>query len=541
MNYAIQILHNGNIITQAEDGLAEAVAIGDDGRILAVGSNVEVLNLAVAGTKKIDLNGKTLIPGFFDCHLHLIWLGQNLGHVDLSSPPVKDKGDILRLLAERLNENPNGAYLEGNRYDQNKLPDGKHLTRHDLDRVSTEIPVRIVHTSGHAAVVNSKALALLEINLSTENPVGGEIERDERGEPTGVLLESASWNNLERIQPETTILDAVAALSRANDYLLKLGITSASDANTPPGMVEAYTTAVFQDALQIRVNSMIGWQEVIDHSETGQVPRPDDLQPAGVPFARYHVGQAKLFSDGAITTRTCWLKQPFEGTSDSYGIAMHSEEQLREYILKAHVAGWQIATHAIGDKAVDVVLTAYAEAQRQQTRTYPGHRIEHCMLLDKDLIARLRRQKVWSIGQPEFISGLGDAYLTALGEERALRLSPYATLEAQNVAQAFSSDCPVVPGSPLAGMRAAIERKTPKGYILNPAERVSAELALTAYTNSPAFATRTDRNRGSIEVGKLADFTLLSSNPLSTPIDEWERVQVVATIVDGECLYGNLE
>ena len=155
MNYAIQILHNGNIITQADDGLAEAVAIGDDGRILAVGSNVEVLNLAVAGTKKIDLNGKTLIPGFFDCHLHLIWLGQNLGHVDLSSPPIKDKGDILRLLAERLNENPNVAYLEGNRYDQNKLPDGKHLTRHDLDRVSTEIPVRIVHTSGHAAVVKA--------------------------------------------------------------------------------------------------------------------------------------------------------------------------------------------------------------------------------------------------------------------------------------------------------------------------------------------------------------------------------------------------
>ena len=540
MIQASTILYNGNLLTMAEDERAQAVAIGQDGRILAVGSDTEVLNLAVSITKKIDLRGKTLIPGFFDCHLHAIWLGQNLGHVDLSSPSVKVKEDILRLLTERLEASPEAAYLEGNRYDQNKLPDGKHLDRRDLDRVSTDIPVRIVHTSGHAAVVNSLGLQLLGIDSKTENPVGGEIERDEKGEATGVLLETASWNNLERIQPETTQSDAVAALGRANDYLLKLGITSASDANTPPGMVAAYSEAVFQDVLNVRFNSMIGWQEVIDHSETGVVPRPDDLQPAGVPFHRYHVGQAKLFSDGAITTRTCWLTQPFEGMPGNTGIAMHSEEQLRDYILKAHNAGWQIATHAIGDRAVDVVLSAYAEAQRQRTRTYPGHRIEHCMLLNPDLISRLRRQKVWSIGQPEFISGLGDAYLTALGEERARRLSPYATLEAQNVAQAFSSDCPVVPGSPLAGMKAAISRATPKGYILNDRERVSAEYALSAYTYSPAYATRTERHRGSIEAGKLADFTLLSADPLATHLDDWERIEVAATIVNGQCLYGEL-
>jgi hypothetical protein len=160
------------------------------------------------------------------------------------------------------------------------------------------------------------------------------------------------------------------------------------------------------------------------------------------------------------------------------------------------------------------------------------------MLLDAERIARLRRQHVWSIGQPEFLSRLGDAYVLALGEERANRLSPYATLERQNVAQAFSSDNPVVPGAPLDGIRAAIERKTPSGYILNAKERVSAETALFNYTLSPAFATRTERDRGSIEVGKFADFTLLTADPTATPMDEWEAVQVAATFVEGECLYG---
>jgi predicted amidohydrolase YtcJ len=223
---------------------------------------------------------------------------------------------------------------------------------------------------------------------------------------------------------------------------------------------------------------------------------------------------------------------------DSTGIAMHPPDELLEFIVAAHQAGWQIATHAIGDRAIDFVLASYAEAQRIDTRHRPGHRIEHCMLLNADQIARLRRQKIWSVGQPEFLSRLGDAYVLALGEARANRLSPYATLERENIAQCFSSDNPVVPGAPLDGLKAAMLRQTPSGRILNAAERVDAEMALYAYTAAPAYATRTHRERGTLEVGKLADFTLLSANPLQTPIEEWERVQVEATFVGGECLYG---
>jgi hypothetical protein len=540
MSEATLILKNGNLLTMAEVERAQAVAVGHDGRILAVGSDGDVSPLARAGTRVIDLNGRTLIPGFFDCHMHIGWLGLNLGNVNLASPPVHDKHDIIRLLRERLAARPDTACVQGNRYDQNKLVDGRHLKRQDLDQVSEQVPVRIVHTSGHAAVVNTCALRRLGITRDTPDPVGGEIERGADGEPTGVLLETASWSHLDRIIPEPTAAEKVAAAGRANRYLLERGITSATDANTPPGDIGAYTHAVAADALRVRVNLMVGWADLLSQTGEGSTPTPQDLQPVMAEGYRHrlHVGQAKLFSDGAITTRTCWLTQPFEGMPDNHGIPLHPPEELKALILRAHLSGWQIATHAIGDRAIDLVLSAYAEAQRRHTRPRPDHRIEHCMLLNADLIARLRRQHVWSVGQPEFLAGLGDAYVSALGIERAERLSPYATLEEQGVAQAFSSDCPVVPGAPLDGIRAALERRTPQGRILNAAERLTPQAALYAYTAAPAYATRTQRDRGTLEPGKWADFTVLSADPMAVQTTEWEQVQVVATLIGGECLYG---
>ncbi len=534
------ILKNGNLLTMSEPECATAIAVDATGRILAVGSDSDVLNLATPSTTIHNLNGRTLIPGFFDCHVHILWLGMNLGHVDLAPPKTKSKEDIIRLLQERHKSQPKLTCIQGSGYDQNILPGAQHLTRYDLDKVSKQLPVRINHASGHAAVVNSKALEMLGFTRNTPNPDGGEIVRDVQGEPTGVLLETASWSHLERILPETTAQSAMEALARANRYLLERGITSASDANTELRAIDWYEQAVAHNHLQVRVNSMVGWAEVMKQMGEGEIPTPRDLQPShyNIDGHHYHVGQAKLFSDGAITTRTCWLKEPFEGMPNNYGIAMHSEEELREYIMLAHESGWQIATHAIGDRAIDVVLNAYAEAQRRNTRTRPAHRIEHCMLLNPALITRLRRQNVWSVGQPEFIARLGDAYEMALGEERANRLSPYATLERQNVAQAFSSDNPVVPGAPLAGIYAAMVRKTPSGRVLNSAERVSAEMGVYSYTAAPAYATRTHQDRGTLEVGKLADFTLLSADPLTTPTEEWERVQVEATFIEGIPHYG---
>lgn len=542
MESATLVFTGGNVLTMdAERPQAEAVAVGMEGRILAVGNDDEILHLATAGTRRVALRGRTLLPGFFDCHMHLRWLGVNLGHVDLSPSVVRDREEIIQRLRQRLEEQPGLSCIQGTGYDQNRLPDGQHLTRYDLDRVSVELPVRVVHTSGHAAVVNTRALQMLGYTRDTPDPAGGRIVRDAQGEPTGLLLEAASWEHLERIVPEPSREDVIEALGRTSQYLLERGITSATDACTEPGEIEWYAQAVARNVLQVRTNLMVHWATVVRQAGEGALPRPEELQPktCGVNGHRLHVGQAKLFADGAITTRTCYLSEPFHDSSgDNCGILLHPPEELLHLIVLAHQGGWQVATHAIGDAAIRLVLDCYAEAQRRHARQRPDHRIEHCMLLDPDLVARLRRQNVWAIGQPEFLARLGDAYVAALGEERAGRLSPYATLDARGVAQAFSSDNPVVPGAPLDGLRAAMERRTPMGRVLNPSERLSAEAALYAYTAAPAFASRVERDRGTLAPGKWADCVLLSADPLTTPLAEWERLRVEATFVGGTCLYG---
>lgn len=539
MRRPVSIIKNARIRTfDINRPVAEAIACSVDGRIQAIGSADEVMALSGHGIRIIDLGGRTVVPGFFDCHMHILWLGSNLCHVDLSSPPVTAIADIARLLTERLAHMPGLTCVQGNRYDQNKLYGRTHPDRSDLDRVSNQIPVRIVHTSGHAAVVNSVGLRMLGIDRDTPDPIGGEIVHDASGEPTGLLLETASWNNLDRILPEPTRDENTEALRRANRYLLERGITSASDANTDPCDVYLYRDAVLSNTLQVRTNLMVGWAEIAEQYGDA-LPKPDDLQPEGVSWHRLHVGQAKLFSDGAITTRTCWLTEPFCNMPANFGMPIHPPDELRDLIISAHSLGWQIATHAIGDRAVDLVLNCYSKAQRKKTRRKPGHRIEHCMLLNSDLIARLRRQNVWSIGQPEFLAGLGDAYIAALGEERAFRLSPYASLERHDVAQAFSSDCPVVPGSPLSGIRAAVERRSPNGIVLNESERISIESALYAYTAAPTYATFTQRDRGTLEVGKLADLAVLSTDPLDSAILEWDALRVEATFIGGECVFGH--
>lgn len=535
------VFYGGPILTmEPENPLAEALVVGSDGRILAVGRETEVKILARSSTILVNLYGRALLPGFFDCHMHILHLGLNLMQVDLSPEHAPSLEAIVLRLQHHLQQNPHLPCILGNRYDHNRLTPPEHPTKNDLDKVATDRPVCIEHTSGHAAVVNSYALQLLGITRDTPDPVGGTILRDAKGEPTGVLLETASWQNLEKIIPPPTRKQQREALKLANNYLVAKGITSASDACTSLDEVEVYALAAADGTLQVRVNSMLAWAEVMRSIGSSKPPSPHEFQQQGVSGHQFHVGQAKLFSDGAITTRTCRLSQPFQNMPNNYGLFLHPPEELEAYITAAHNAGWQIATHAIGDAAIDFVLSCYANAQRAHPRPRPAHRIEHCMLVLPQHIARLRRQHVWAIGQPEFLSQLGDAYIAALGEDRANMLSPYATLEAQGVAQAFSSDCPVVPGNPLDGVRAAVERKTPSGKVLNPSERVSTDVALYAYTAAPAYATRTDDDRGTLSAGKWADMVVLSENPTHVPITEWDRLQVVATIIGGRPVFGEL-
>ncbi len=532
---AENLLTNVTIYTMDDSQPVANALVWRDERILAVGE-AEDLRARYPGAHRIDGGGLFVTPGFNDCHCHILAYGLDLSVANLSPERAPDIPSLLEQLRRWAQASPDAPWIVGSFYDQNRMAERAHPTRADLDRVSAEKPVLIHHTSKHGAVVNSVALRLAGITRETPDPPGGTIVRNEHGEPTGVLLESAV-ELVTRHQPAPSHAQKVKAVHLAAQAMAEKGITSASDASAGwgdlQGEISAYTQAVNEGA-PLRVTLMILASAL---QRDGRWTTPQEIQTGS---EGVRTGIVKLFADGALTTRTAALKEPFVDTGTT-GLLLASEHELREAVLGAHQAGWQMATHAIGDRAIKVVLNLYEQALSESPRADCRHRIEHCMLLDDGLISRLRALEVVAVLQPEFIGRLGDAYRYGLGEERASRLNRVRSLLGSGVPVAFSSDCPVVLGDPLAGIRSAMERKTPLGVVLNHNERVDAMTAIRLYTRGSAFAVRDEEQAGSLTPGKRADLAVLSRDPASTPVDEWEDLRVVATVFGGRVVAGRLE
>jgi len=526
------LLHNVTIYTMDDSQPVASAMVWQDERILAVGE-ADDLFARYPSARRVDGGGLFVVPGFNDCHCHILAYGLDLSAADLSPERAPDIPALIAQLRRWAEEHPECEWITGSFYDQNRMMERRHPTRHDLDRVSTEKPVFIEHTSKHGGVANSVALRIAGITRETPDPPGGTIERDAQGEPTGVLLESAV-DLVTKHQPPLSHARRVRAVHLAAQAMAEKGITSAADASTGwgdlQGEIAAYAQAVSEGA-PLRVTLMILASTL---QRDGAWMHPQDVR-TGSDGVR--IGIAKVFSDGALTTRTAALKEPFVDTGTT-GMLLHSEEELEEYVMGAHRAGWQIATHAIGDRAIETVLRLYAQAMKAYPRTGIRHRIEHCMLLDDALVARLRELGVVAVLQPEFVARLGDAYRYGLGEERARRLDRVASLLKAGGSGAFSSDCPGVPGAALDGGRAAILRKTPLGVVLGETERVDALTAIRLYTKGSACAVHDEEHTGSLGAGKHADFVVLSRDPASTPVEEWEQLRVVATVFGGRVVAG---
>lgn len=529
------LLYNVTIYTMDDRQPTARAMVWREGTILAVGETDD-LAARYPAARRVDGGGLCVVPGFNDCHCHILAYGLDLSAADLSPERAPDIPSLVQQLRRWAEEHPDAEWIVGSFYDQNRLSERRHPTRYDLDQVSAHKPVFIEHTSKHGGVANSVALRLAGITSETPDPPGGTIVRDTRGEPTGVLLESAV-DLVTRRQPPLSHRQRVQAVQLAARAMAERGITAASDAsvgwNDLEGEIVAYAQAVNEGA-PLRMTLMI-LASALEREDGWLSPQEVRTGCDGV-----RVGIAKVFADGALTTRTAALREPYADT-DTTGILLHSEEKLRQYILGAHRAGWQVATHAIGDRAIETVLDIYAQALRESPRPDARHRIEHCMLLDETLMARLRELNVVAVLQPEFLARLGDAYRMGLGEERASQLKPVASLLRVGVPVAFSSDCPVVPGAPLDGVRAAMERRTPQGAVLDRQERVDALTAIRLYTLGSAYAARDEAHTGTLAEGKRADFVLLSRDPVSTPVEEWEGVRVVATVFGGNVVAGRFE
>ncbi len=531
---------NGDIVTlDKANPEAEAVATWQ-GKIVAIGSTSQLQKLAGPQTKIVDLGGKTLVPGLIEPHSHFILYGPiALIRVDLSSPPVgqiKNMKELVEALRKRASVTAKGGWVSGFGYDDTTLEENRHPTRYDLDKASADHPVFISHISGHFVSLNSKALLMAGINKDTPQPVGGVIRKDSKtGEPDGVL-EEAAMLLLYSILPALTLDQRVALLAESARQYMKVGVTSCGDALVAgPGPVgaqdiSAYQRTIAEGSLPIRINMMIEANFLLKQSGGFLTGFGDD---------RIKIGPAKIIGDGSIQGYTGWLTKPyhvpFKGDKAYCGYPFTQPEQLNPLVAELHKAGYQIAIHTNGDAAIDAAIEAFRLAQEAHPRSNCRHRLEHCQAVREDQLDKIAKM---GITPSFFVSHTyywGDRHRDIfLGPERGVRISPLKSALKRGIRFSIHSDCPVTPVSPLFCVFAAVNRLTSGGHVLGPEFRLTVEEALRAVTIDAAWQTFEEDIKGTIEVGKLADFTILDQNPLKIAPEQIRNIQVQGVIIGGK-------
>ena len=516
------VLINGNIITiNPSRPRAQAVAI-DNSRIVEVGTNREVKALINDGTTVIDLNGKTVLPGFIDTHIHVAGFGKALAEINLRG--VQSIREIQGKLKKRVEKTQEEEWILGRGWDQDRLKEKRYPTRWDLDKVSPNNPVVFTRVCGHVCAVNTKALEKAGITAETTPPPGGEIDKDpETGEPTGILRENA-MDLVHNVKPEPSEHQLMKACHLACRKAVEAGLTSVHWIISSPAEIRVIQMLRAKGRLPLRVYLLIP-VGFLDHLVGLGVS-------AGFGDHMVRIGGAKIFADGSLGARTAALHASYSDDPSTKGMMIYSKKKLEELVMKAHRAGLQLAVHAIGDQAIDVVLTALEKTLKKIPREDHRHRIEHASVLSEILISRMKKLGVIASVQPHFV--VSDFWVAdRLGPKRARWTYPFKTLIQEGVQIAGGSDCPVEPINPLLGIWAASSRES------FPEERISVDNALRMYTIDAAFASFEEDAKGSIEAGKLADLVVLSRDPRKVPPDEIKDIVVEMTFVGGRMVHGN--
>lgn len=525
------LFHNGIIHTvDANHPKPEALLVGDDGRIQAVGTSGDVEAAADRSTRRIDLAGRTLLPGFNDAHVHVWKLGLLLTvQVDARHALAPDMPTLVERFRQRAGSLPTGNWLAGRGYNEAQLPEGRHPTRADLDAASSDHPIALTRTCGHMIVANSKALALAGITADTPDPPGGVIVRDAEGKPTGLLQETA-MGLINAVMPPYSDAEMGDAVRAAQQHQLRLGITSATDPLLTPDHLRVYRQLEAAGELIVRYNGL-------------PIRRPDGGTETLPLPERYisdtlRIDTVKFFADGGLSGATAAISKPYKVTGET-GVLRFDDDDLLNLMLEAHTNDFRIGTHAIGDVALDQVIGIYETLQQRDPRPQLRHRIEHLGLPDAEHLRRCAALNVIAVPQTVFLPALGASFRRYLPDEYLSRCYPVRAMLDAGLTVALSSDAPVVPDdNPLLGMKAASDRLDPFGAPIAPEQAISAEEALYSYTMGGAVASGDEANRGSLTPGKWADMVILSGDPLTTPPDSLLDVQVEQTYVGGRCVYG---
>jgi hypothetical protein len=525
-----RLLINGRILTM-DPAQPEVESLATkDSRIVFAGSNQAAEHLAGVAGEVVDLRGRTVLPGFIDAHIHFLEYGLSLAQLDLTG--ARSIEEMVQKIAEKASGTRAGMWLRCWGYDDNKLAERRHPTRWDLDKATENHPVLLKHVSGHMSVLNSKAIELAGISRDTPDPQGGRVDRNpDTGEPSGLLLETAQ-DLIQAALPKYSLDEMCEGLRLASEKAAQYGITSIHDPGIDAEQFKAYQRALESGHLKTRAYLMIKHESLPSFESTNVV--------TGLGDEWLRIGPVKIFADGSLIGRTAAMFEPFENEPGNAGMPTWTQEQLDAAVEEAHSKGFQLAVHAIGDRGISMVLDAFGKALKKIPRRDHRHRIEHCGVLNAQLMGRIAEMNVIVATQPRFIVELGEGFERALGERISLTY-PFKSLIGSRVRVAGSSDCPVVPCPPLWNIYAAVTRKTEIGRVLVQAERVTPEEAIKMFTVEAAYASFEEDMKGSLSVGKLADYVILSGNPLSTDPDRIKDLRVLATVVGGKVVYEDRE
>ena len=519
------VLTNGSIYTMdPASPRAEAVAIAG-GRFLAVGTNQEILGLPLAGVPRVDLGGHTVVPGFIDAHLHTASSG--LLHLKEVNCDLRSIAAIQAAIRERAAKTPPGQWVLGFMYDDTKTAEGRPLNKADLDAAAPNHPVMITHRGGHTSYVNSRAYAMADVNEATQDPEGGKFERD-GGKLTGRIEENARAPFSRRIPNTATPAERREGVKLITKLIARSGITSVNDPGGSPEDLAAYQDAHAAGELSVRVYCFIRQPGVARMLSAGV--------RSGLGNEWVRVGAVKMVADGSISERTAWMSQPYVGRPDDYGIQVRTEDQLFEDARPAFAAGWQIGTHANGDRAIDTILRVYERLQRETPRRDARFRIEHCTLINDGLVRRIKEQGVIPTPFSSYVYYHGEK-MKEYGAERLNWMFALRSFLDAGIPATMSSDYPPGPFEPMMFLQSAVTRTDTKGNAWGPKQRITVAEALKVATVHGAYASFEEKLKGSIEPGKLADLTVLGRDPLKEPPESLITIAVERTMVGGKWMW----
>lgn len=539
---------HGNVITvDPAFGRTEAFLV-DGESFSTVGSTEEILKEVKMAEEKgegpvsiVDLEGKTVLPGFNDSHLHLLNYAYGLSKYDCSRvSSIEEMVDQCRAYIEEK-KIPAGSWVSGRGWNQVFLKENRPPRKEDLDRISTEHPIVFTRVCEHMVVANSKALEVAGITELSKNPEGGEIEKDESGHLTGMLKETARYL-IYRIIPPKTVDEIKDMLEEAIKTASAFGVTSAqtddfetfSDKDWRK-VLKAYKELIDEGRMNIRVY------------EQCLLPQIDRLKEflkegnvTGKGDAYFKIGPLKLLTDGSLGGRTAYLSKPYADAPDRRGIPVFTREELDELIITAHKAGMQLVCHGIGDGAMNMIIDSFEKAQKVLPKEDARPGIIHVQITDLPLIRRFKEQKVLAYLEPVCLNSDLHIARERVGEELEKTSYNYRTFCDMGIRTPMSSDCPVDSLNPFDSMYVGVNRVDYKGFPEGgymPEQKLTVEQMIKGFTIDGAYASFEEDKKGSIETGKYADFIIVSADPLKVPNLSLRQIQVEETYLGGRRIY----